>query len=174
MSKFSDQIIDKVKTTKPYPKIYFQLLTLIAILVMVGIVVTAITTTTLNFWDFFRFVNSRETGANPRQLVGESIWSILFVVTVEIVAVLFFSIGIFYFLYRKTNWFLVKNRFILILGILLIIIIGGVVGVLVIENHRPTQKYFDVLEKRLETFGRRREKFLERREMIRRRFDEAN
>jgi heme/copper-type cytochrome/quinol oxidase subunit 2 len=155
MSDLSQQVLQKVKTTKPYTKLHFQLLTMLLMLLITIVVVGAVTATTLNFWDLSRQFNGGGRIRQNQQL-AQTIWSTLTLIILEIIVIVSLCSGLIYFLYRKTNWFLVKNRSLLIAAILGVILIGGTTGWLIVENHQPTQRYFDQLEKKLEKIGRRR------------------
>jgi hypothetical protein len=151
MSQLTNRILQEVKSTRPYPKAYFQLLLIAIILVVLFLVTTTIIGITFNFWDMSRFLSVR-----PRRQLVTTIWQFLGILVLESLLLLGVTTVILVVIYKKTDLLFHRSKKWLIGTLIAMILTVSVATWLVIERHPPTQRYFDRLEKRLQ----RRQRFL--------------
>jgi uncharacterized BrkB/YihY/UPF0761 family membrane protein len=143
------KILDRVKTEKPYSKSYFQGLYIVLAFVVFAILTIVIISSTFILWDFI-FINN-QIPPNRRD-----IFNLIRAILLELIIFAGLGTWLIYFLYRKTDLPLVKNRF-LLFALIVALIAGISIGCyFAVENFPPARRFFERLDNGVENIPYRR------------------
>lgn len=140
------KILDKIKDQKPIASWRFQFVAFLTILFLTILLSTSVLLLTFFFWDIFDAGNF-----SPKEWL-----SFLGTGLFELVLVVLLLTGIIYYLYRRTDFVFVKNRILVLFGILAIILGASATGILAVQNIPQLNRTFQSVSQRLEDGGYRK------------------
>ncbi len=155
--ELSSKILTKINTVKPRPGSYFLLLDLLRFLIIVVLFVIVTVLVSFFIWDLLALLEVVDFEFG-------SIFSLFYNSLVEILVLSLVLTLPIYFLYRQTDWPLVKNYKYLFAGILILIFLAGIGVYGIAQTNEPTQKIYQNFQDRSEVLpfrDKRRERIID-------------